>query len=48
MVCKGWFTGSIIKLFNTFILENPDIDVKKLQVDLYKACNTMISHGRFY
>ena len=33
-------TESIIKLFNTFMLENPDIDIKKLQVDLYKACNT--------
>ncbi len=37
-------TESIIKLFNTFLSENPDIDVKKLQVDLYKACNTMIAH----
>ena len=37
-------TESIIKLFNTFISENTDIDVKKLQVDLYKACNTMIAH----
>lgn len=37
-------TESIIKLFNTFLVENPDIDVKKLQVDLYKACNTMIAH----
>ncbi|MBV68192.1 MAG: ribonucleotide-diphosphate reductase subunit beta [Pelagibacterales bacterium] len=37
-------TESIIKLFNTFLSENSDIDVKKLQVDLYKACNTMISH----
>jgi len=37
-------TESIIKLFNTFLSENEDIDVKKLQVDLYKACNTMIAH----
>ncbi len=37
-------TESIIKLFNTFLAENNDIDVKKLQVDLYKACNTMIAH----
>ncbi len=37
-------TESIIKLFNTFLSENADIDVKKLQVDLYKACNTMIAH----
>ena len=37
-------TESIIKLFNTFLSENPDIDVKKLQVELYKACNTMIAH----
>ena len=37
-------TESIIKLFNTFVSENTDIDVKKLHVDLYKACNTMIAH----
>ena len=37
-------TESIIKLFNTFLSENPDINIKKLQVDLYKACNEMISH----
>ena len=37
-------TESIIKLFNTFLSENTDINIKKLQVDLYKACNTMIQH----
>jgi len=37
-------TESIIKLYNTFLSENQDIDIKKLQVDLYKACNTMILH----
>ena len=37
-------TASIIKLYNTFLAENDDVDKKKLEVDLYKACNTMISH----
>ena len=37
-------TESIIKLYNTFIDENPDIDIAELQRDLYIACNTMIEH----
>lgn len=37
-------TESIIKLYNTFVSENPDIDVEELQRDLYIACNTMIEH----
>ncbi len=37
-------TESIIKLFNTFVAENPDIDNEELKRDLYVACNTMIEH----
>jgi ribonucleoside-diphosphate reductase beta chain len=37
-------TESIIKLYNTFISENPDINQDELQRDLYIACNTMIQH----
>ena len=37
-------TESIIKLYNTFIDENPDVDIEELQRDLYIACNTMIEH----
>ena len=37
-------TESIIKLYNTFIEENPDVNIKELQRDLYIACNTMIEH----
>tara|TARA_X000000950_G_scaffold288632_1_gene406415 strand:+ start:6767 stop:7759 length:993 start_codon:yes stop_codon:yes gene_type:complete len=37
-------TESIIKLYNTFVSENPDINLDELQKDLYIACNTMIEH----
>ena len=37
-------TESIIKLYNTFIEENSDINIEELQRDLYIACNTMIEH----
>ena len=37
-------TESIIKLYNTFVSENPDINIEELQRDLYIACNTMIDH----
>ena len=37
-------TESIIKLFNTFVNENPDINKEDLNRDLYVACNTMIDH----
>ena len=37
-------TESIIKLYNTFVSENPDINIDELQRDLYIACNTMIEH----
>ena len=37
-------TESIIKLFNTFLEENPDVNKEELNRDLYVACNTMIAH----
>ena len=37
-------TESIIKLYNTFVNENPDIKKEELHRDLYIACNTMIQH----
>jgi ribonucleoside-diphosphate reductase beta chain len=37
-------TESIIKLYNTFIDENSDVNIEELQRDLYIACNTMIEH----
>ncbi|MCH8861773.1 MAG: ribonucleotide-diphosphate reductase subunit beta [Proteobacteria bacterium] len=35
---------SIIKLFRTFVSENPEIWNEELQRDLYKACETIIGH----
>ncbi|MFZ4763084.1 MAG: ribonucleotide-diphosphate reductase subunit beta [Alphaproteobacteria bacterium] len=35
---------SIIRLFRTFIEENKEIWTEKLQHDLYKACDTIITH----
>ena len=35
---------SIIKLFRTFVSENPEIWNEALQRDLYKACETIIGH----
>ena len=37
-------TESIIKLYNTFVSENPEINKEELERDLYIACNTMIEH----
>ena len=37
-------TESIIKLYNTFVSENPEINKEELERDLYVACNTMIEH----
>ena len=37
-------TESIIKLYNTFVNENSDINIGELKRDLYIACNTMIEH----
>ncbi len=37
-------TNSIIRLFKTFIDENPEIWTEKLQADIYGACITIIEH----
>jgi len=36
--------NSIIKLYKTFLHENPEIDVDELHKRLYTACNTIIEH----
>lgn len=36
--------NSIIRLFKTFVDENPEIWTEKLQHELYVACSTIISH----
>jgi ribonucleoside-diphosphate reductase beta chain len=35
---------SIIKLFHTFLSENPGIRTKEFENELYEACNTIIEH----
>ncbi len=37
-------TQSIIRLFKTFIAENPEVWTEQLQQDLYKACQTIVEH----
>ncbi len=37
-------TNSIIRLFQTFIKENPDIWTEALRRDLYRACATIVDH----
>ena len=37
-------TDSIIKLFKTFLEENPHLWTEELQRDLYKACDTIVGH----
>jgi len=37
-------TQSVIRLFNTFVQENPDIYDEDLKRDIYKACETVITH----
>ena len=36
--------NSMIKLFKTFIDENPDIWTEKLKKEIYEACRTIVSH----
>ena len=36
--------ASIIKLFRTFVSENPEIWTQVFQRDLYKACETIVTH----
>jgi ribonucleoside-diphosphate reductase beta chain len=37
-------TNSMIKLYLTFLEENPDIDRQELRERLYVACNTIVNH----
>ncbi len=37
-------TRSIIRLFKTFIAENPEIWNEELQRELYRACDTVLAH----
>ena len=37
-------TDSIVRLFRTFVSENPEIWTDDFQRDLYKTCNTMVEH----
>ncbi len=37
-------TNSIVKLFRTFIAENPQIWTEDLQSEIYQACKTIITH----
>ncbi len=37
-------TDSVIKLFRTFLEENPELWTDELQRDLYKACDTIVGH----
>ncbi len=37
-------TNSSIRLFNTFIQENPEIWTNEMHQDLYKACDTVVTH----
>lgn len=37
-------TNSIIRLYHTFLKENPDIDRDDLEKRLYQACDTIVTH----
>lgn len=37
-------TNSIIRLFRTFLAENPEIRTPELERDIYDACNTVVGH----
>lgn len=37
-------TNSIIRLFNTFVHENPEVLTEDLKRELYTACSTIVSH----
>jgi Ribonucleotide reductase, beta subunit len=37
-------TNSIIRLFHTFVEENPEIWTEEFQRDLYVACSTIVEH----
>lgn len=37
-------TLSIIRLFKTFLKENPEVDTDDLKRDIYKICDTIVNH----
>ena len=37
-------TLSVIRLFRTFIEENPDVWTPQFQKELYEACSTIVEH----
>ena len=37
-------TESIIRLYHTFVQENPEVKTEDLSRDLYKICDTIITH----
>jgi ribonucleoside-diphosphate reductase beta chain len=37
-------TNSIVRLFRTFVHENPDVWTDELREDLYQACDTVVEH----
>ncbi len=37
-------TNSIIKLFHTFLQENPEVDNDNLKKELYQICETIVTH----
>jgi ribonucleoside-diphosphate reductase beta chain len=37
-------TNSIVRLYHTFLRENPDVDKKELHERLYKVCDTIVVH----
>lgn len=37
-------TNSIVRLFRTFLEENPEVDTDELQRELYVACSTIVDH----
>jgi ribonucleoside-diphosphate reductase beta chain len=37
-------TASIIRLFKTFVSENPEVWTEDFQRNLYKACDTIVAH----
>jgi ribonucleoside-diphosphate reductase beta chain len=35
---------SAIRLFHTFLSENPEVNTPQLEIDIYEACKTIVSH----
>jgi len=37
-------TNSIVRLYRTFLSENPEVGGRELEQDLYRACSTVVDH----